>query len=343
MIRYPKALKKGDTIGIPAPSSGVTGERLIDKLEFAKKQLNSLGYSCKEYGKLRQNPDLTSDTKENRAKAFMKCYLDPEIQVIIPPWGGEFLMEILPLLDYDVLRKAEAKWILGFSDTSTLLFSLTGLINIATAHGPNLMDFGHDPIDLSVIEALNILSAHEGDTVSQNSLKVYQKQWPTLKKDAFPPYNLSTPVKWESLGKSEKINFKGHLYGGNLDVLCKLIGTPYDKVQGLNEIFKDSGLIWYFESCEMQPPDIYRSLWQMKMNGWFENANGFLFGRADGINEEQGFSLEKAYEKALSDLEVPIIYNADIGHLPPQITMINGAYADITLDKNTGVINQTLK
>lgn len=343
MIRYPEALKKGDTIGIPAPSSGVTGALLINKLNFAKKQLESLGYALKEFGNIRSNINHTSDTKENRAEAFMNCYLDPEVKAIIPPWGGEFLMEILPLLDYKVLKESKPKWIMGFSDTSTLLFTLTGKINIATVHGPNLMDFGQEPVDASVLKSLTVLSKSHQEDFTQNALRKYQSQWLPLKKDVYPSYHLDTPVRWQSLNHEDDVHFKGRFYGGNLDVLCKIIGTPYDRVNRFNEAFKDDGVIWYFESCEMQAPDIYRSLWQMKMRGWFKEAKGFLFGRADGLNENKNFTLEIAYQKALKDLDVPIIYNADIGHLPPQITLVNGAYGEVHLEGFKGQVKQVLK
>jgi len=44
-MKYPLSLKKGDKIGITAPSSGVEGI-FIKRIDSAIKQLHNLGYEC---------------------------------------------------------------------------------------------------------------------------------------------------------------------------------------------------------------------------------------------------------------------------------------------------------
>ena len=339
MVKYPRSLQKGDTIGIAAPSSGVTGA-FAQKLEYAKKHLQKLGFNFIETDSVKKQNKLTSASAQVRAAEFTSLYLDPKIRAIIPPWGGEFLMEMLPCLNYQKLEEAEPKWILGFSDTSTLLFTLTINLNIATAHGPNLLDFGSTPIDQSVLASLDILGKEPGEEVIQSSLAYYQKEWLEITDNYFPPYNLQEKVVWKSLGEREEVECSGRLIGGNLDVICKLIGTPFDSVKSYIERNKADGLIWYFESCEMDSTDIYRTLWQMKMNGWFKNSKGFLYGRVEGYSDVGDFTLIDALENSLSDLGIPIIYDIDLGHLPPQLTFINGAYATINLSNGKGQVKQ---
>lgn len=340
MIKYPSPLKKGDTIGICAPSSGVTGI-FTEKLELAIKNLSKLGYKYIETPSVRQNYKAVSTSSKTRYKEFMSLYKNPKVKAIIPPWGGEFLMNMLPYLDLKLIEELPPKWILGFSDTSTLLFTLTTNLNIATAHGPNCIDFGFVSIDPSVLEALDILSLDKGKSFSQKNLKKYQKDWLEVKKDVFPSYNLSEEVIWKSLD-NENHEFRGSLIGGCMDVLCKIIGTPYDNVKNYISQFKDKGIIWYLESCEMNAGDIYRTLWQMKENGWFTNTNGFLYGRLDGYEDTQDFTYIDAFQKALSDLNVPVIYDVDLGHKPPQLTFINGAYGEVKYFGGKGEINQIM-
>ena len=97
-------------------------------------------------------------------------------------------MAILPYLNYQKLEEAEPEWLLGFSDTSTLLFTLTLNLNIATAHGPNLLDFGSTPIDQSVLASLDILGKESGEEFVQNSLAYYQKEWLQVTDNYFPPH-----------------------------------------------------------------------------------------------------------------------------------------------------------
>ncbi|MEC9489254.1 MAG: LD-carboxypeptidase, partial [Halanaerobium sp.] len=141
MLIYPRPLKRGDTIGICAPSSGVSGPYSA-RLENAKKQLSDLGYNLTETASVQSQTKLTSAPPDARAKEFIELYFDEKVTAIIPPWGGEFCMDMLPYLPFQEMKGTEPKWVMGFSDTSTLLFAITLNLNMATAHGPNLLDYG---------------------------------------------------------------------------------------------------------------------------------------------------------------------------------------------------------
>lgn len=342
MIKYPVPLKKGDTIGVTAPSSGVTGF-FSRKMDNSIRQLQDLGYNIIETPSVRKQKKGTSATAEMRAGEFTSLYLDKEVRAIIPPWGGEFLMDMLPYLDFKELADSEPKWIMGFSDTSTLLFALTLRLYLATVHGPNLLDFGCMPVDQSVLASLKYLNTAPGDSFKQKSLEKYQEEWLEVTEEYFPPYNLTEKVKWEIMGNKNTVEMEGRLLGGNLDVICKLIGTPYSPVKPFINDYSSDGFIWYFESCEMNAGDIYRTLWQMKMNGWFDNCHGFIYGRAEECGDLKDFTYIDALEFALAELNIPVVYNADIGHLPPQLTLINGAYAKIKVADGNGYIEQRLK
>ena len=339
-MRFPKALNKGDLIGITAPSSGVGGI-FLKRLDNAICQLNAMGYECIETKSVRNTYKLTSNTPEQRAEEFMSLYINDKVKAIIPPWGGEFLMDMLPYLDFNRLNKLTPKWIMGFSDISTLLFSFSTKCDIATLHGPNSMDFGCSPIDESVLKALKLLGGE--NPFEQSNLKLYQKIWPEIDKDYKAPYQLTERVEWKLLGGGTQCSFSGRLIGGCMDTICKLIGTPYEDLRGFLDRNKEHGFIWYLESCEMNSTDIYRTLWQMKMNGWFENCNGILFGRPDGYSDVKDFNFTDALSHPLGDLDIPIIYDTDIGHLPPQLTLINGAYAAVEYCNGEGKIIQSLQ
>ena len=337
---YPEKLQVGDTIGVTAPSSGVTGV-IANKFDNAIKQLENMGYNIKETASVRKQKKLTSATAQKRAEEFLSLYFDPEVKAIIPPWGGELLMEMLPYIDYEKMKQHTPKWIMGFSDTSTLLFSLTIKLNMATAHGPNLLDFGSNPIHPSVTAALEYLNKTEGDNFTQKSMDYYQKEWLEVTEDTFPPYNLTEEVNWKILGGNERKKIKGRLLGGNLDVICKLIGTPYAPVEKFINQF-EKGFIWYFESCEMDSADLYRTFWQMKMNNWFDNCNGILFGRPEGYNDVADFRLIDALNYSFAGEKFPVFYNLDIGHLPPQLTLINGVSAEVIVKNGEGKVKQHL-
>lgn len=335
---YPKPLRSGDTIGVIAPSSGVNGI-FIKRLDYSISLLKKFGYKCIESPSVRKNHKCTSSDPGTRIREFMDMYRNPSVKAIIPPWGGEFLMEILPLIDFTELKSLPPKWVMGFSDTSLLLYTLTLNMNMATAHGPNLIDFASE--HPSVLNSLEILSLESGRSFKQKSLDTFQKNWNNPSQVSSHTYNLTEKVVWRSLN-NKICSFSGRLIGGCLDVLVSIIGTRFSPIDDFIERLNGDGMIWYLESCELNAAEIYRALWQMKQIGWFEKTNGLIYGRPDGYSDVGDFNLVDALEKISNDLKIPVLYDADLGHLPPQLTFINGAYASVNYEIEDVTIIQSL-
>lgn len=70
----------------------------------------------------------------------------------------------------------------------------------------------------------------------------------------------------------------------------------------------------------------------MKECGWFKYCNGIIIGRPDGYSDTKDFTIKDALEKIFYN--IPVIYDADIGHVPPQLQLINGSYAKVEYDSN---------
>lgn len=336
-MRYPLFLQKNDTIGTTAPSMGVS-DNLIEVLDGAIINLNQLGFKIKETASVRKIFKAVSASPRQRAKEFMSLYFDDEVKAIIPARGGEFLMDMLPYLDYEKIKSGKPKWILGFSDISTLLFTLTLKCDLAGAHGPLLIHFDGNPIDETTSNALNILQSE--NIIRQESIGCLGENF-----SEFIEYNpdvekFSKDGQWILLGDEDECNFKGRLIGGGLDTLRSLIGTPFAPVREFISKYYEDGFIWYLESCSMNAGEIYKTLWQMKMNGWFENCKGVLYGRPDGYSDFDDFTLPDALKNTFSEFNVPIIYNVDLGHIPPQLTLINGAVAEVEYKNSIGIIIQ---
>ena len=71
-----------------------------------------------------------------------------------------------------------------------------------------------------------------------------------------------------------------------MDCLVNLTGTKFDQVKSFNERYKEDGIIWYLESCDLNVFGIRRAIWQMIHAGWFEHVKGFLIGRPLHFGEE---------------------------------------------------------
>ena len=132
-MKYPRLLQKGDTIGVCAPSDGASGEPLSVRFDNAIRNIKALGYDVIETKSARCSEKLVSASSETRAVEFMSLYEYPDVAAILPPWGGEFLMDMLPHLDFDRIASLPAKWICGYSDITTLTFPLTLCSDVASS------------------------------------------------------------------------------------------------------------------------------------------------------------------------------------------------------------------
>lgn len=107
-MKYPKFLQKGDTIGITAPSDGNRKEMDYQRLDLAVKKMESLGYAIRETENVRTSDGRgRSSEKTERAEQLMGLITDPGVSYIFSAKGGDFLMEILPLLDFQKSGKSD--------------------------------------------------------------------------------------------------------------------------------------------------------------------------------------------------------------------------------------------
>ena len=119
------------------------------------------------------------------------------------------------------------------------------------------------------------------------------------------------------------INLTHHPIGGCIDSLKDIIGTKFDTTHTFIEKYKDDGFIWYFDNFALSAENLYRTLLQMQFAGWFENTKAIIIGRTLLPSSETGMEYEEAIHRAFQT--IPVLYNADIGHTNPSMTMINGA------------------
>lgn len=336
MIHYPATTFK--KIGITAPSSGV-GKEQHHLLEQAIARQQQNGFDIKT-GETAWTQELAkSAPAKKRADEFMDMMNDPEIDFIFPPWGGELLIEMLEHVDFS---RIQPKWVLGYSDLSVLLLAMTLKTGIATAHGPNIVDLRGEKSDETTGQWLTVLQTEAGKLVLQHASALYQKEW-NHSNPSPVVYQLTEPTEWKTVSGNEE-KFEGRLLGGCIDVIRHIIGTPYGEVQTFREQhIPEEQVVWFLENCEMSVADLKRSLTQMKYAGWFENCAGILFGRSAASEPVEGYTVEKMYQDLAEDLSMPIAYDIDLGHMPPQITFVNGAYAEIQVSNGKGTVKQEFK
>ena len=339
-MRYPEFLKENGRIGLVAPSFGCSS------LEpYHTRFKNALSYFEGEGFSTVIGPCVNLDDGFGKSTSPDKCgaeindfFLNDKCDVIISVGGGETMCEDLPYVDFDKIASSKPIWFMGYSDNTNLTFTLPTLCDTAAIYGPSASSFGMKPLHPYLTDFANLLC---GKKLTFNNYDKWEIESLSTPEAPLAPLNATEPFmlsvyQGNTLIENADIQLRGRMLGGCLDLLCCLCGTPFDKVKEFTTKYQEDGIIWFMESCDLNSPGVARALWQLKYAGWFENVKAFMFGRPLHYNEDSfGLDCNQAVLHVLGSMDVPIIFNLDIGHLPPQMPVISGAVADVAVKGNS--------
>lgn len=337
-MRYPEFIKKGDVIAVTAPSEGFFKEEQVMEYDSAIENIKNMGFAFLETDNVRTYENGRSSSGEERARQFMQVWEEKKVSSIICAKGGDFACEMLDYLDFQYLKNTNPKWIQGFSDITNLGFVFTTNLDIATIYGENIRDYGMRELFPNLTNSFEIM---QGKECIQKSFGICEPL--ENERACFASYQLTQKTQWENLYNENKVHFSGRSIGGCFDVIVNLIGTKYDKIKEYIQKYKADGIVWFFDIYEMSTPQVFCHLWQMKNAGYFEYCSGIIFGRPAMLREDYNMTLADAVKNAIEDLQIPVILNADIGHIPPQMAIVNGAILEIICEKGKGEIRTFLK
>ena len=356
-MRYPKFLSKNGTIGFVAPSFGCNIEPYKTAFNNALKKFEELGHGLDLGPNCYEGCGIgISNTPQACGKELTEYYCSVDNDVLISVGGGELMCETMSNVDFEALKAAEPKWYMGYSDNTNMTFLLTTLCDTAAIYGPCAQTFGMEPWDESLQDTYDLLC---GKRTKVSGYKLWEKDSLKDKEHPLVPYNLTEERNmrvflprmkqeeeqnqaneelisfWGKENPDMQVQFEGRLVGGCMDCLVNLLGTKFDDVKGFSERYKEDGIIWFMESCELNVMAIRRAIWQMKNAGWFEHVKGFLIGRPMLFGQDiMGLDQYKAVVDLLQEFNVPIIMDLDIGHIAPMMPMVSGAYAKVDIKGN---------
>lgn len=136
----PPPLQPGDTIGVFAPSSWVEKE----DIEKAAATLKQRGYKTFIHPQTYEREHQSAGSHLQKALAFQGLWQREDIHTIWAAGGGNRCLHLLDTINFDKL-KDKPKQLIGFSDVTALLNTVTEKTNITTYHGPvfkNLHKYG---------------------------------------------------------------------------------------------------------------------------------------------------------------------------------------------------------
>ena len=367
-MKYPKFLAENGTIGFVAPSFGCNIEPYKTAFDNAQKCFRELGHGLDLGPNCYAGSGIgISNTPEACGTELTEYYCSAENDMLISCGGGELMCETMNHVDFEKIKAAEPKWYMGYSDNTNMTFLLATLCDTASIYGPCAQTFGMEPWHESLHDTYQLLRGqknvvHGYDMWEKDSLKDAEhplvsyhltekrdlriftgKESGKMAEDHTQRVETAAAIekKIAENGYSGReypdleIQMQGRLIGGCMDCLINLLGTKFDKVEDFAEKYKEDGIIWFMESCELNVMSIRRAIWQMKNAGWFSHVKGFLIGRPLCFGENlMGLDQYHAIVDLLAEYHVPIIMDADIGHLAPMMPLVCGGYAKIQTKGN---------
>lgn len=226
--------------------------------------------------------------------------LDTLPDIALATRGGYGAGRLLSLLDYDALRErlCDAPLaMVGHSDFTALQLALHAKSGLCTFSGPLLADLGAEvPDDFS-----------------------WRQFWATLTAP-------TAQVSWATFARAG-LDLHGPLWGGNLAMLCSLLGTPYFPVI-------DDGIL-FVEDVGEAPYRVERMLYQLHLSGVLGRQQALLLGGfsqcAPG-HRDNGYELRDAFAQIRAVAGVPLVDGLPHGHGAEQLTLPFGAPARLRVE-----------
>lgn len=166
LYKSPPPLKKGDTIGVMAPSSRVSAEDLA----ISKKFLEERGYKIYLHPQCAATLHQSAGNVDQKVEAFHDLVQNPDVNAVFFATGGNRALHFLDMIDFEKVAKFP-KIYMGFSDNTVLLNAITAHAGIITYHGPTFKRLPKNPqADFN----LRLLSGEE-KTVPLHGAKIFRE------------------------------------------------------------------------------------------------------------------------------------------------------------------------
>lgn len=291
----PRGLRPGDGIALIAPASVAEPARIA----AAEERLQARGYHVKTYRDLQARRGYLAGDDACRSQELLAALNDHEIQAVFPVRGGNGATRIVSSIAVEQLP-TEPKIFVGFSDITALHLALQLRVGWVTFHGPHPADGIGRADTWPPISEESFWRALEATAI-----------FPAEGRSVIPPGCKSSPWEVRRPGVAE-----GRLVGGNLSLLCALMGTPFE--------INTDGCLLFLEDVDEQPYRIDRFLAQLKLGGKLDRIAGVILGQFTHCNaplEKPSLSLSTIFDDYFGHMTVPVISNFPSGHVPENVTL----------------------
>lgn len=303
-----------------APSMSLS-ENDKTKILKAEKYFKSLGYSL-TVGKYIFDKDayFGCSSIKNRVEDLMNAFLDKNVEIIVCADGGYNVNQILPYLDYKIIKQ-NPKIIIGYSDITALLIAIMKKTNLTTYYGPMLSGFSSN--NEYTLQYFEKILENKGVMIhSSKEIYDYKKVNNKMEKATLKNGGMIPIQNGESFGK---------IIGGNLCTINLLQGTEY--MPDLN-----NSILFLEDDADDFGNDVFLLEFDRNLESLLQLPNckikGIVFGRFQLCSNMTVDKLKTIIKNKQKLKDVPIVYGADFGHTNPMFTIPIGAYCNLQVKNN---------
>jgi muramoyltetrapeptide carboxypeptidase len=316
----PARVRPGATVAVVSPCSPVVFW-VKHRAAQACAYLESLGLKIRIMPHSGQAMAGRQVTPQARAEELHAAFSDPDVAVVLAAIGGDHAVELLPHLDFGLIR-ANPKVFQGYSDLSVLHWALLQRSGLVSFYGPALLpELGEHPAVLPDTDAwlraawfgTRPLRFVPAATWTDEFLDWNQQE------DRKRPRKLLPSEGWVTVRRGVA---EGQLLGGCLDTICRhLVGSPvWPDLQG--------ALLVLETSEEVPPPDrVDAYLAELADVGVFEQIAGLVVARPYGYDQQQTLRLWSLVARWTKVSGMPVLGNVECGHADPMLTLPLGIRA----------------
>ena len=294
---FPPSVKPGDTVMLVSPSSPLVKDQPVEELA---RLVENLGFRVRVGASCRSSTarGYAAAPTEVRAADIHTAFADPSVRAVWCTRGGSTAWQLLPLLDYDLIR-ANPKPLIGFSDVTTLHLAVGQRCGLVTYHGPT---------------ANRVFGWGEGDGFSWPSLCRALGEWEELAVEN-PP---GEPIVALRPGQAE-----GRLTGGNLSLVAASLGTPW-QIDARDKIF-------FLEDVGEGVYALERMLCQLRYAGILDRAAAVVFGPFTSCRNayREDYGPLELLRDFFAEYPKPVIANVRSAHCMPMVTLPLGACCQV--------------
>lgn len=291
--KEPVFLKKGDKVAIVATAKNFEKK----ELDASIKILQGWGLQVVLGKNLYEKENQFAGTDRQRLEDLQWALDSKEIKAIFCARGGYGTARIIDGVNWSGFVKSP-KWLVGFSDVTVLLSEIQ-LHQVQCIHGPMPILFAAKGYELSLKKLQETLFGK----------KINYK---------------ITPQPINRLGEA-----KGELTGGNLAILCSLLGTA-SQVDTKNKIL-------FLEDVGENLYRVDRMVVQLKRAGLLESLAGLIVGHFTAMEDNAvgfGKSAQGIIAEAVREYDYPVCYGFPAGHEPDNLPLLFGAEISLSVRKN---------